>query len=56
MCGVEQDGDASLNNDHSEANNIATFQQTDVLPIDVFANMNKALYAWYRAFPTVFIP
>ena len=53
---VEQDGDANLNNDHSEANNIATFQQTDVLPIDGFANMNKTPYAWSRAFPTVFIP
>ena len=53
---VEQDGDANLNNDPSEANDIATFQQTDVLPIDGFANMNKTPYAWSRAFPTVFIP
>ena len=33
-----------------------TFNQSDVLPTDGFADMNKTKYAWARAFPTVFIP
>ena len=33
-----------------------TFNQPNLLSIYGFVNMNTTLYAWARAFPTVFIP
>ena len=32
------------------------FQQTDVIPLDVYANMTTTKWAWARCFPTLYFP
>ena len=50
---VERIRTQNNNNDNSDN---AVFNQTDVLRLGDFANMNMTLYSWSRAFPSIFIP
>ena len=44
------------NHDNRQSNETYTFQQSDVLNLEGFCNMNTTPFAWSRAFPTIFIP